>query len=159
MSLCVYPGTFDPVTNGHLDLIDRAARLFDTILVAVARNEEKSPFFTAEERVALIEANLDHRPKVRVVLFSGLLVEFAKAQQAQAILRGVRAVSDFEYEFQMALMNRHLEGDIETLFLMPHESYAYTSSRLIKQVHKYGGNIRQFVPENVVQALQGDRKG
>lgn len=153
MSLCVYPGTFDPVTNGHLDLIDRAARLFDEVLVAIARNEDKNPLFAAEKRLELIEQNLAHRPRVRAVIFDGLLVDFVYRNKAKAILRGVRAISDFEYEFQMALMNRHLQGEIETIFMMPHESYSYTSSRLIKQVHKFGGDVGKFVPENVARAL------
>lgn len=150
---CVYPGTFDPITNGHLDLIDRAAHIFDRVCVAIARNQEKSPLFSAEERLALVQENLTSRPKVEVVLFDGLLVELAREQGAKAILRGIRAVSDFEYEFQMALMNRHLDKNMETLFLMPDESYIYTSSRLIKQVNNYQGNIQKFVPKNVVKAL------
>lgn len=150
---CVYPGTFDPITNGHLDLIDRAARIFDRVCVAIARNQEKNPLFTAEERLALVKENLKTRPKVEVVLFDGLLVKLAREQNAKAILRGIRAVSDFEYEFQMALMNRHLDKGMETLFLMPDESYIYTSSRLIKQVNHYHGDICKFVPENVAKAL------
>ena len=150
---CVYPGTFDPVTNGHLDLIDRAARIFDRVCVAIARNEEKNPLFDAGERLALVQENLHSRPKVEVVLFDGLLVNLAREQKAKAILRGIRAVSDFEYEFQMALMNRHLDKEMETLFLMPDESYIYTSSRLIKQVNNYEGDIKKFVPKNVAKAL------
>ncbi|MEX2381353.1 MAG: pantetheine-phosphate adenylyltransferase [Opitutales bacterium] len=158
MKLCIYPGTFDPITHGHFDVVDRATRIFDKVVIAVARNKEKNPFFSEEERVELIRENLRERGRVTVTIFEGLLMDFAERQQATAIIRGLRAVSDFEYEFQMALMNRHLNSKIETIFLMPHEAYSYTSSSIIKQVSRYGGNIRQFVPPNVADALMKIRR-
>lgn len=153
MRHCIYPGTFDPLTNGHLDVLDRAARLFDRITVAIAHNPGKGPVFTPEQRLALVEANIAKYPHVTATLFDGLLVEFAVAQKADAIIRGLRALSDFEFEFNMALMNRHLQPRIETLFVMPHERFSYTSSSLVKQVARYGGDISHFVPANVAAAL------
>ena len=153
MRHCIYPGTFDPFTNGHLDVLNRAAKLFDRITVAIARNPGKGPVFTAEQRLELIQTNLAHLPHVTATIFDGLLVEFAIAQKADAIIRGLRALSDFEFEFNMALMNRHLQPQIETLFVMPHERFSYTSSSLVKQVARYGGDISQFVPANVATAL------
>lgn len=153
MRHCIYPGTFDPLTNGHLDVLDRAARLFDRITVAIAHNPGKGPVFTPEQRLALVEANISKYPHVTATLFDGLLVEFAVAQKADAIIRGLRALSDFEFEFNMALMNRHLQPRIETLFVMPHERFSYTSSSLVKQVARYGGDISHFVPANVAAAL------
>jgi pantetheine-phosphate adenylyltransferase len=154
MKTCIYPGTFDPVTFGHLDVITRAARLFDKVVVAIAENQEKKPLFTAEERVKLVEENLSEFPHVSAVSFDGLLVDFAHSQGAHAIIRGLRALTDFEIEFQMALMNRHLNNDIETIFVMTKDAYSYTSSHLIKQVNRYGANISQFVPKNVFEALK-----
>ncbi len=153
MRHCIYPGTFDPITHGHLDVLHRAARLFDKVTLAVAHNPGKGPLFSPEQRVAMIEANLADLPNVSVVTFEGLLVEFAVAQQATAIIRGLRALSDFEFEFNMALMNRHLNPKIETIFVMPAESFSYTSSHLVKQVAKYGGDVTKFVPANVAAAL------
>jgi pantetheine-phosphate adenylyltransferase len=153
MRHCIYPGTFDPLTNGHLDVLDRATRLFDRITVAIAHNPGKSPVFSAEQRLELVRANIARYPQVTAVIFDGLLVEFAIAQKAHAIIRGLRALSDFEFEFNMALMNRHLEPKIETLFVMPHEQFSYTSSSLVKQVARYGGDISHFVPANVAAAL------
>ncbi len=153
MKLAIYPGTFDPVTYGHLDVLDRASRIFDRVVVAVARNEGKGPLFSEEERLGLIRENLGDREGVTATVFEGLLIDFAREQGATAIIRGLRALSDFEYEFQMALMNRRLYPKMETLFLMPHEAYSYTSSRLIKQVSKFGGDITHFVPPNVARAL------
>ncbi len=153
MRHCIYPGTFDPLTNGHLDVLDRATRLFDRITVAVARNPGKGPLFTPEQRLGLVQANIAKYPHVTAVLFDGLLVEFAIAQKAHALIRGLRALSDFEFEFNMALMNRHLQPKIETIFVMPHEQYSYTSSSLVKQVARYGGDIAHFVPDNVAAAL------
>ena len=154
MRHCIYPGTFDPITCGHLDVLSRAARLFDRVTVAVADNPAKQPLFTAETRVALILPNVTHLPNVTVTTFSGLLVDFAIAQQADAIIRGLRALSDFEFEFNMALMNRHLQPQLETLFVMPNEQFSYTSSSLVKQVARYGGQVDHFVPANVAQALK-----
>jgi pantetheine-phosphate adenylyltransferase len=150
----IYPGSFDPITNGHLDVIERAARLFDEVIVAVAQNDQKKSLFTAEERMALIEGVLDGKPNVRVSRFDGLLVEFARAQGATAVLRGLRAVSDFEFEFQMALMNRKLEPGIETIFLMPAENYTYLSSRIVKEIARLGGNVTAFVPPSIATALR-----
>jgi pantetheine-phosphate adenylyltransferase len=153
MRHCIYPGTFDPITYGHLDVLARAAKLFDRVTVAVAENAGKEPLFTANERVDMVRLNVAKFSHVSVTTFSGLLVEFCLAQRADAIIRGLRALSDFEFEFNMALMNRHLEPKIETLFVMPNEQFSYTSSTLVKQVAKYGGNVGHFVPPNVAAAL------
>jgi pantetheine-phosphate adenylyltransferase len=150
----IYPGSFDPITNGHLDVIHRAATLFDEVVVAVAYNEQKSSLFTADERTALIQEVIGKVPNIRVARFDGLLVEFAKAQKATAVVRGLRAVSDFEFEFQMALMNRKLEPVIETIFLMPAEKYTYLSSRIVKEIARLGGDISAFVPDSVARALR-----
>jgi pantetheine-phosphate adenylyltransferase len=150
----IYPGSFDPITNGHLDVIERAARLFDEVIVAVAHNDQKKSLFTAPERMKLIEGVLDGTPNVRVSQFDCLLVEFARAQGASAVLRGLRAVSDFEFEFQMALMNRKLEPGIETIFLMPAEKYTYLSSRIVKEIARLGGDVTAFVPPSIATALR-----
>ena len=154
MRRAIYPGSFDPITNGHLDVIERAAKLFDQVIVAVAVNDQKQSLFTAEERVCLIEEGVKDLPNVTVASFSGLLVEFARRQSANAVVRGLRAVSDFEFEFQMALMNRKLDEQIETIFLMPAEQYTYLSSRIVREVSRFGGNIQPFVPECVEKALE-----
>jgi pantetheine-phosphate adenylyltransferase len=154
MRHCIYPGTFDPVTYGHLDVLARAARLFDRVTVAVARNPDKGPLFSPEKRVEMIRENVSAMPNVSVTLFGGLLVDFAIEQKAHAIIRGLRALSDFEFEFNMALMNRHLEPRIEAIFVMPHEPFSYTSSSLVKQVAKYGGDVTQFVPAGVAAELK-----
>ncbi|RBP38014.1 phosphopantetheine adenylyltransferase [Roseimicrobium gellanilyticum] len=152
----IYPGSFDPITNGHLDVLARAARLFDELVVAVARDNQKASLFTMEERVAMIEASAKEMglENVRVTLFSGLLVEFAKEQQACAVVRGLRAISDFEFEFQMALMNRKLDPQVETIFLTPREELTYISSRIVKEIARLGGDISAFVPESVAKALR-----
>lgn len=154
MRHCIYPGTFDPVTYGHLDVLARAAKLFDQVTVAVAESAGKAPLFTAAERMEMLAPNLAKLPNVRVTSFSGLLVEFCRVQKADAIIRGLRALSDFEFEFNMALMNRHLDPKLETLFVMPNEQFSYTSSTLVKQVAMFGGNVAHFVPPNVGRALQ-----
>ena len=154
MKLCIYPGTFDPFTNGHLDVLERAAKLFTHVRVAIAIDSTKAPLFTPARRVELIRANLHGLPNVDVVSFEGLLVEFARQQNAEAIIRGLRALSDFEFEFNMALMNRHLDPDVETIFVMPNEAYSYTSSSLVKQIAKLGGDVAKFVPPNVAAALR-----
>ena len=154
MRHCIYPGTFDPITCGHLDVLSRAAKLFDKVTVAVAVNAGKAPLFTSEQRVEMIAPNLVKFPHVSVTTFRGLLVEFCMAQKADAIIRGLRALSDFEFEFNMALMNRHLEPELETLFVMPNEQFSYTSSTLVKQVAKFGGDVTHFVPPNVALALK-----
>ena len=148
--IVLYPGTFDPVTNGHCDLIERASRLFDKVIVAVAISAGKSPLFTVEERVSLVEQSVKHIDNVEVCGFSGLLVDLAKEKNANALLRGLRAVSDFEYEFQLANMNRHLSPDLESLFLTPSEKYSFISSTLVREVASLGGDVSEFVP-NVVK--------
>jgi pantetheine-phosphate adenylyltransferase len=153
MKRAIYPGSFDPVTNGHLDVIGRARKLFDEIVVAVAHNDEKQALFSLEERLGLLREALDKIDNVRVAQFDGLLVEFAIAQKANAVIRGLRAVSDFEFEFQMALMNRKLADGVETIFLMPKEEYTYLSSRLVKEIARLGGDVSGFVPSSVAQAL------
>jgi pantetheine-phosphate adenylyltransferase len=154
MRHCIYPGTFDPITYGHLDVLARAARLFDRVTVAVAHNPGKAPFFSPEQRLAMIRPNITQLPQVSVTEFTGLLVDFAVAQRADAIIRGLRALSDFEFEFNMALMNRHLQDKIEAIFVMPNELFSYTSSSLVKQVAKYGGDVSHFVPPNVAAELK-----
>jgi pantetheine-phosphate adenylyltransferase len=150
----IYPGSFDPITNGHLDVIQRAAKLFDEVVVAVAFNDQKSSLFPVEERVALIQRAAAEVPNIRIARFDGLLVDFARQQQASAVVRGLRAISDFEFEFQMALMNRKLEPEIETIFMMPAEKYTYISSRIVKEIARLGGDVTAFVPAIVVAALQ-----
>jgi pantetheine-phosphate adenylyltransferase len=153
-TLAIYPGSFDPLTNGHVDIIERGARLFDRIVVAILLNAEKSPLFTTDERVEIAGAVFGSLPNVEVDTFEGLLVDYVERRKAQVIVRGLRAVSDFEYEFQMALMNRRLNGRIETVFMMPAEQYTYTSSRLIKEVFSLGGRVHGLVPELVEQRLR-----
>jgi pantetheine-phosphate adenylyltransferase len=150
----IYAGSFDPVTNGHLDVLSRAAQVFDEVVVAVAFNSEKRGLFTPEERVILLKDATSSIRNVRVTQFHGLLVEFAMREGACAIVRGLRAVSDFEFEFQMALMNRRLEPALETFFLMPKEEYSYVSSRLVKEVASLGGDVTVFVPLAVAKALR-----
>jgi pantetheine-phosphate adenylyltransferase len=154
MRRAIYPGSFDPVTNGHLDVIERAVKLFDEVIVAVASNSQKQPLFTAQERMALLQETVPSPERVRFATLDGLLVEFAREAGACAIVRGLRAVSDFEFEFQMALMNRKLEAGVETIFLMPKEEYTYLSSRIVKEIARLGGDVSSFVPECVVAALR-----
>jgi pantetheine-phosphate adenylyltransferase len=154
MRRAIYPGSFDPVTNGHLDVIQRASQLFDEVVVAVALNDAKNPVFTVEERVALLRQTVGDVHNVTVASFSGLLMEFAWERQACAVVRGLRAVSDFEFEFQMALMNRKLQPKIETVFLTPKEEYTYLSSRIVKEIARLGGNVESFVPVVVMKALK-----
>jgi pantetheine-phosphate adenylyltransferase len=155
----VYPGSFDPVTNGHLDVLVRAASIFDEVIIAPARNSEKAPFFRVEERLDFLRACTGHLPNVVVMSFEGLLVDFARAVGAIAVIRGLRAVSDFEYEFQMALMNRKLHPELETIFLTPKDEYIFLSSRLVREVATLGGNVSDFVPAAVAVALETRRKG
>jgi pantetheine-phosphate adenylyltransferase len=157
MRRAIYPGSFDPVTNGHLDVIERARKLFDEVIVGVAHNDQKRPFFTIDERMQLLRTALQGSDRVQVAQLDGLLVQFAVEQNATAVVRGLRAVSDFEFEFQMALMNRKLEGSVETIFLMPKEEYTYLSSRIVKEIARLGGDIGKFVPPHVVEAFA--RKG
>jgi pantetheine-phosphate adenylyltransferase len=152
--IALYPGSFDPLTNGHLDIIHRASRLFDEVIVAILINSEKSPLFSADERSTMIRASLERDyPNVRVDTFEGLLVDYALQQQVRVIVRGIRAVSDYEYELQMALMNRRLEPQIETVFMMPSEAYSYLSSRLVREVCQFGGAVSGLVPRNVEDRL------
>ena len=150
----VYPGSFDPLTNGHVDIITRGARLFDRIVVAMLVNAEKAPLFTMAERVEIARAVFKDQPKVEIDTFDGLLVDYVARRKADVIVRGLRAVSDFEFEFQMALMNRRLNGGIETVFMMPAEQYSYISSRLIKEVFALGGRVHGLVPDMVEARLR-----
>ncbi|MCC6074440.1 pantetheine-phosphate adenylyltransferase [Pseudomonas sp. GCM10022188] len=154
MNRVLYPGTFDPITKGHGDLIERAARLFDEVIIAVAASPKKNPLFSLDKRVELAEAVSAHLPNVRVLGFSNLLAQFAHQQQANVLLRGLRAVSDFEYEFQLANMNRQLAPDVESLFLTPSEKYSYISSTLVREIAALGGDIDKFVHPIVAQALR-----
>ena len=154
MRTALYPGTFDPITLGHLDVLHRASLIFDRVIIGVAPNISKAPTLSLGERIRLIEENLKDCSNIEIQRFDGLVVDFAKRVGAVALIRGLRAVSDFEYELQMAQMNRNLDESIETLFLMPNEAYTFVSSTLIKQVGQYGGDISKFVPANVFEALK-----
>ena len=153
MKTAVYPGTFDPITYGHIDIIERARDIFDKVIVMVAQNPEKQPLFPNSDRVRIIRKVVSKYRNVEVDSYDGLLVEFAKRKKATAIVRGLRAVSDFEYEFQMALMNRKLEANITTVFLMPHEKYTYLNSSLVREISRLGGDVSEFVPPIVRQLL------
>lgn len=153
MKTAIYPGSFDPITNGHLDVVSRARNIFDRVIIAVANNPIKKPLFSSSERVALIQENLETHPGIDVISFDGLIVDLAKELDAVALIRGLRAISDFEHEFQMAQMNRHLEDTIETIFLMPNERYFFTSSSLVKQVFKFTNREKHLIPVNVQAAL------
>jgi pantetheine-phosphate adenylyltransferase len=155
--IAVYPGTFDPVTNGHLDLVDRGRRHFDRLVLSILSNEEKQPMFDLEERIGFLREATARWPEVEVATFDGLLVDYARRVGASVILRGLRAVSDFEYELQMAMMNRRLAPDVETVFLMPSEAYSYVSSRLVREVARLGGEVSGLVPACVARALAGCR--
>lgn len=154
MTVAVYPGTFDPITNGHLDLIERSLRMFDKLIVAIFDNPMKGPLFSVEERRRLIEEATRGMGNIEIDTFNTLLVFYARQRQAHVIVRGLRAIADFEYEFQMTLMNRRLDEGIETVFMMPREEYTYVASRLIKEVAAYGGNVEQLVPPSVIIALK-----
>lgn len=154
MKKVLYPGTFDPVTNGHLDIIERASTVFDKVIVGIASNVEKTPLFSVEERIALLEAVCKKFNNIEIVSFEGLLVNAVEEFDTVAVIRGLRAVSDFEYEFQMALMNRELNKKCETLFMMPNPAYTFVSSRLIKEIINHEGNVEAFVPDIVIKALK-----
>ncbi|NIA29282.1 MAG: pantetheine-phosphate adenylyltransferase [Actinobacteria bacterium] len=151
--IAVYPGSFDPITYGHIDIIKRASIIFDKVIVAVAKNILKEPLFSVEERMVLIEHSIREIPHINVESFDGLLVDYASRKQANAVIRGLRAVSDFEYELQMALMNRKLNESVITVFLMPHEKYSYLNSSIVKEVARFGGNVDSFVPPFVQEKL------
>jgi len=157
-TIAIYPGTFDPITNGHIDLVNRAARLFDEVILAIAANPTKQPMFSLAERVVLAEQIFQGNSKVRVLGFSGLLANFAKEHQAQVLLRGVRAVADFEYEFQLASMNRQLNPELDSLFMTPSEKNMFISSTLVKEVARHGGDVSNFVSANVLSALEAKLK-
>ena len=152
--IAIYPGSFDPVTNGHLDLIERGAAIFDQLIVAIARNPEKDPLFPVSERIEMLQAVTFDVKNVAVDVFDGLLVNYARAQDASVILRGIRAVSDYEYELQMAMMNRKIEPEIETIFMLPGEAYSFLSSRLVKELARLGGPIKGLVPPLVEERLR-----
>ena len=156
--VAIYPGSFDPLTNGHVDIIERGARIFDSIIVAILSNAEKTPLFAENERISIIRDVFKGHPNVQVDTFNGLLVDYAQLKKATVLVRGLRAVSDFEYEFQMALMNRHLAPGLETVFMMPDEKYTYISSRLIKEVFTLGGEITGLVPAVVEEKLRNKQK-
>jgi pantetheine-phosphate adenylyltransferase len=149
----IYPGSFDPLTNGHLDVVQRAAKLFDRVIVAVAKNENKKPLFSMAERLELVKHAIGHLPNVEADAFDGLLVNYVLHKQARTIVRGLRAVSDFEFEFQLALMNRKLNEQVETIFMMPKDTYTFLNSRLVKEIARLGGDVSVFVPAHVQAAL------
>jgi pantetheine-phosphate adenylyltransferase len=154
MRTVIYPGSFDPFTNGHLDLVQRAAKLFDRVIVAVAQNEGKGPLFSLKERFDLVRQSIQGLENVSVDAFEGLLVEYVEKRGGHAVIRGLRAVSDFEFEFQLALMNRKLNERVETIFMMPKDTYTFLSSRIVKEIARLGGDVSAFVPSQVVAALQ-----
>ena len=161
MKTAIYPGTFDPVTNGHLDILKRAASVFDTVYIAVAKNMHKNPLFTTAERINMIRQCIGDFHNVKVNQFDVLAVEYAKKLGATVIIRGLRAISDFDYEFQMALMNRHMNAEIDTVFFMPHENYTYLSSSTVREIVRFNGDVSEFVPEIVknelIRKLRSDR--
>jgi pantetheine-phosphate adenylyltransferase len=149
----IYPGSFDPLTNGHLDLVQRAAKLFDRVVVAVAKDADKTPLFSLSERLELVKQSIGHLPNVEADAFDGLLVNYVVRKNASAIVRGLRAISDFEFEFQLALMNRKLNANVETIFMMPKDTYTFLSSRIVKEIARLGGDVSVFVPAHVQTAL------
>ncbi len=153
MRTAIYPGSFDPITNGHLDVLQRATKLFDRVIVAVAKSDSKQPLFTLEERVQMVARAVRHLPNVEADSFEGLLVGYVEKRSAQAVVRGLRAVSDFEFEFQLALMNRKLNERFETIFMMPKDTYTFLSSRIVKELAQLGGDVSAFVPAHVRTAL------
>ncbi len=155
----VYPGSFDPVTNGHIDLIHRSAALFDQVIIAILKNTAKTPLFTVEERIEMLNSSVCDLENVTVAAFEGLLVDFVEEIGASVIVRGIRAVSDYEYELQMALMNRRLSNKVETVFMLPAESYSFLSSKLVKEIAELGGNISEFVPADVEKRVRGKFRG
>lgn len=159
MRTAIYPGTFDPLTNGHLDVVQRAARLFDRVIVAVAKNADKAPLFSLEERCELVRQAIGRLPNVEADVFDGLLIDYVAKRGGQVIVRGLRAVSDFEFELQLALMNRKLNARVETIFMMPKETYTFLSSSMIKQIAKLGGEVGDFVPAHVKAALSSRLSG
>ena len=150
----IYPGSFDPPTNGHLDLIERGSKIFEELIVAILRNSEKDPLFTLPERKEMLHEMVKHLPNVRVDSFDGLLVDYAMKKNAKAVLRGIRAISDYEYELQMALMNRKLQPQLETVFMASGETYSYLSSRLVKEIFRLGGSVRGLVPDLVEEKMR-----
>jgi pantetheine-phosphate adenylyltransferase len=154
VKIAVYPGTFDPITNGHIDIVKRSLRVFDKIIIAVAPNPKKLPLFSVDERVAMIRESTGQIPNVEVEIFEGLLTDYMKKKKAHAVVRGLRAISDFEHEFLMALMNRKLDSEVETVFMMPSEEYSYVTSSVVKEVASYGGEIKDLVPSVVKQGLK-----
>ena len=153
MRTVIYPGSFDPLTNGHLDVLQRATKLFDRVVIAIARSEGKQPLFTLEERMSLVQESARDMANVEADTFDGLLVDYVQRRSAQAVLRGLRAVSDFEFEFQLALMNRKLNDSFETIFMMPKDTYTFLSSRIVKEIARLGGDVSAFVPDHVRAAL------
>jgi pantetheine-phosphate adenylyltransferase len=153
MRTAIYPGSFDPITNGHLDVIQRATKLFDRVIVAIAKSESKHPLFDLNERLEMVTRAVTHFPTVEADSFEGLLIEYVEKRKAQAVVRGLRAVSDFEFEFQLALMNRKLNERIETIFMMPKDTYTFLSSRIVKEIAQLGGDVSAFVPAHVQVAL------
>ncbi len=151
--IAIYPGTFDPITYGHIDVVDRATKLFSKVIILVARNTSKNPLFSADERLAMVEEIFKKNKRVDVDCFDGLLVAYAKRKKATVIIRGLRAVSDFEYEFQMALTNRKMEQSVDTVFLVPHERYTYLNSSIVREVARLGGDVSDFVPKSVQRRL------
>jgi pantetheine-phosphate adenylyltransferase len=154
MKIAIYPGSFDPITNGHLDILERAMKLFDRVIVTIARNSAKQPLFTEEERLAMIKEAVRPYKQVEVDSFDCLLVDYARKKRATAIVRGLRAISDFEYELQMALMNRRLNHRVVTVFLMPNEKYTYLNSSIVREIARHQGNVKDFVPANVYRKLR-----